>query len=69
MYQEKKEDILEGNTPMASYLDMGNKRILNLPRPRDPEKSTEDYSNPVTVKYLYDLINGIAEKVYKRYLK
>ena len=33
---KKIEDILEGKTSMTSDLDMGNKRILNLPPPRDP---------------------------------
>ena len=53
----------EGETPMTSNLDMGNKRILNLPPPRDSEESTETYNDPVTVKYLYDLLKDIAGKI------
>ena len=34
----KIEDILEGKTPMTSNLDMGNKRILNLPPPKRPKR-------------------------------
>ena len=48
---------------------MGNNRILNLPPPRDPEESTENHNDPVTVKYLYDLLKYIAGKIDKRYLK
>ena len=29
---------IKGKTPMTSDLDMGNKRILNLPPPRDQKK-------------------------------
>ena len=66
---KKIEDILEGKTAITSDLDMGNKRILNLPPPRDPEKSTENYNDPVTVKYIYDLLKDITGKIDKRYLK
>ena len=48
----KIEAILEGETSMTSDLDLGNKRIFNLPPPRDPEEITENYNDPVTVKYL-----------------
>ena len=61
--------IEDGETPMTSNLDMGNKRILNLPPPRNPEESTETYNDPVTVKYLYDLLKDIAGKIDKIYLK
>ena len=50
---------------MTSDLDMGNKRILNLPPPRDPEESTENYNDPVTVKYLYDALRTSQEKLTK----
>ena len=43
------EDILEEKTPMASNLDMGNNRLLNLPPPGDPKESTENYIDPVIV--------------------
>ena len=65
----KIEHILEGKTSMASNLDMGNSRLLNFPPPRDPEESTENHNNPVTIKYLYDLLKDIAGKIDKRYLK
>ena len=39
---------------------MGNKRKLNLPPPRDPETITENYNDPVTVKYLYDAMNDFS---------
>ena len=55
---KKIEDIHEGKTSIT--YDMGNKRILNLPPPRDPEKSTENYNDPVTVKYLYDAMNDFS---------
>ena len=54
----KIKDLLERKTPMASDLDMGNKRILNLPPPRDPIENTENYNDPVTVKYLQYNLNG-----------
>ena len=53
---------------MASDLDMGNKRILNLPPPKDPKESTENYNDFVTDN-LYDLMKDIGEKTDKRYLK
>ena len=58
----KTEDILGGKTSMTSDLDMGNKRILKLPPPRDPEESTENYNDPVTVKYLYDAFRTSRER-------
>ena len=66
---KKIEEILEGKTSITSDLDMGNKRILNLPPPRDPEESTHNYNDPVTVKYLYDAMKDIAGKTDKIYLK
>ena len=66
---KKIEDILDGKTPMTLDLDMSNKRILNLPPPRDTEESAENYNDSVTVKYLYDLMKDIAGKIDKRYLK
>lgn len=54
---------------MTSNLDMGNNRIINVPRPRDPEESDENHHDPVTVKYLYDLILDISQKIDRRYLK
>ena len=64
-WSRKKEDILEGKTSMISDLDMSNKRILNLPPPKDPEDSTENYNDPVTVKYLCDALKDIAGKIDK----
>ena len=61
--------VFEGKTSITSDLDMGNKRILNLPPPRNPEESTENYNDPVTVKYLYDAMKDIVGKIDKRYLK
>ena len=40
---------------------------MNLPPPRGPEESTENYNDPV--KYLYDLLKDIAVKIDERYLK
>ena len=65
----KIEDILEGKTATASELDKGNKRVLNLPSPRDPEENMENHNDSVTAKCFYDATKHIGEKANKIYFE
>ena len=63
----KIEDIFEGKTPVASDFDLGNKRILNSPPPRDPAESAKHHYDPDTAKYLYVLVRDFGKRCTKRF--
>lgn len=62
---KKVEGILEGKTKMASNLDMGNNRILDVPHPKIPKENKEYDIDIVTTKVLYDYM-AIVDQKYMR---
>ena len=49
--------------PFTSDLDMGNNRIINIGRPRNPEDNGESANDAVTAQIFYDYAK-IADKKY-----
>ena len=58
----KLQQVVGGEAPMTTNLDMGGYRILNIAQPRDPRKYESDL---VTAKTLYDYM-AIVDQNYMR---
>ena len=61
----KLQQVVGGEAPMTTNLDMGGYRILNIAQPRDPRKKKEYESDLVTAKTLNDYM-AIVEQNYTR---
>lgn len=44
---------------------MGSKEIPNIPHSRDPEESKENQNDPVSGKYLHDIIKDFGKNRYE----
>ena len=56
------QQLVGGEAPMTTNLDIGGYRILNIAQPRDPRKYESDF---VTAKSLYDYM-AIVDQNYMR---
>ena len=62
----KLQRVVGGEAPMATNLDMGGYRILNIAQPRDPRKKNDYESDLVTVKTLYDYMARVDQNFMRR---
>ena len=62
----KLQRVIGGKAPMATNLELGRYRILNVAHPRDPCKTKDFESDLVTVKTLYDYMAKVDQNYMRR---